>query len=321
MTTVTETFQTYQSKGNREQLADVIYDISPTETPFVSMAGRGTTKGTLFEWQTDALAAAVSTNQQVEGDDIATFAAVVPTVRVGNYVEIARKELIVSDTQEVIEKAGRKSEIAMQLAKLGKEMKRDIEKSLLENKAASAGSASTARVTAGLGAWVKTNVDKEASGVNPVYTTLANDDRTDSTLPRAFTETILKSVIAQAWASGAEPGVLMVGAFNKQVASGFDGIAVITQNQSGASPAKIIGAADVYVSDFGTVRVIPNRFQRARDGWVLDFEYVSVDYLRAFKTEKLAKTGDAEKRYLIAEYGLKVKNEKALGLAADLTTS
>jgi hypothetical protein len=321
MAVIANTFETYASKGNREQLSDIIYDISPTDTPFMSMAGREKTGGTLSEWQTDALAAAVSTNQQIEGDDITSFGAVTPTVRLGNYVEISRKTLIVADTQEEIEKAGRKSEIGYQLAKLGKELKRDMEKSALENKAAVAGSSGVARVTAGLGAWVKTNVDKEATGVNPVYTTLPNDDRTDSASPRAFTETMLKNVISQCWTSGAEPSIIMVGAFNKGAISAFSGIATKTIDQSTAKPAVIVGAADVYVSDFGVFRVVANRFQRARDAWILDPEYVSLVFLRPFRTNKLAKTGDAEKRYLLAEWGTKVKNEKAIGLVADLTAA
>lgn len=317
MGVITGTFKTYESKGNREQLENIIYDISPTETPFMNRAGRGDAKATLFDWQVDALDSASTTNAQLEGDDVDTFQSVTPTVRLGNHVQILRKTVIIADTQEVIDKAGRKSEIGYQVAKRGKELKRDIESTLLTNQAANAGSASVARKTASILAFVKTNVSKASDGVNPVYTTLANDDRTDGTL-RTFTEDMLKDVIQQCWNSGANPSVLMVGGLIKQAVSGFDGIAAITQNQSGAKTAVIVGAADVYVSDFGNLTVVPNRFQRARDAHVLDFEFVSVDYLRPIKQVPLAKTGDAEKRMLITELGLRVRNEKALGLVADI---
>jgi hypothetical protein len=318
---IASTFQTYQAIGNREQLADVIYNIAPTETPFVQNAGRGTAKGKVEEWQTDTLATASTTNQHVEGDDITSFEAVTPTVRLANYCQISRKTLIVSGTQEKVEKAGRRSELAYQLALRGKEIKRDMERDLLWNKGAAAGSASTARIAASLPAWLKTNINKASDGVDPVYTTFATDVRTDSTTPRSFTEELLKDVIQKCWTEGASPKMVMVGPINKQRMSTFSGVATKTIDQTAAKPAVIIGAADIYVSDFGTLRIVPNRFQRERDAWVLDPDYFSLAYLRPFQTIQLAKTGDAEKRLLLAEYTLKVHNEKALGLVADLTTS
>lgn len=261
--------------------------------------------------------ALVTTNQQIEGDDITSFQAVVPTVRVGNYTQISRKTLILAGTQEVVEKAGRKSEKAYQLAKLGKEMKRDMEADLLANKAANAGATGSARVTASMGAWIKTNTDIGATGANPSYTTVPTATRTDGTL-RTISEAMLKTVIKLCWDNGASPSTVMVGSGVKQTVSGFSGIATKTIDQSAAKPAVIIGAADVYVSDFGTLRVVPNRFQRSRDAWVLDFDHISVDYLRPFQTIALAKTGDADKTLLLAEYGLRVNYEKGLGLVADV---
>lgn len=319
MAIVSGTYLTYSSIGNREDLTDVIYNISPEETPFMSGAGRGKAKATFHEWQIDALAAAVSTNQVVEGDE-ATFSAPSPTTRLGNRLQISRKTLILSDTQEVIDKAGRKSEEAYQLAKRSAELKLDMEKQSLENIASVGGDSTTARVTAGLGAFVKTNTDHEAGGSDPSYTSEPTDPRDDGT-PRSFTETILKNVIQQVWTSGGNPKVLMVGPFNKTVVSGFAGIAQITYNLNSPKKAAVIGAVSVYVSDFGTLDVVPNRHQRERDGWVLDFDFVSFVYLRPFKKVSLAKTGDAEKKMLIVEWGLKVHNEAALGLAADLDNS
>lgn len=320
MSAIINTFQQFQAIGVREELSDLIYNISPTQTPFMSNAGRGKVSNTFFEWQTDSLASASTSNQQIEGDDITSFDAVTPTVRLGNYCQISRKTVIISATEQVVDKAGRKSEMAYQLAKKGKELKRDMESDLLANKGANAGSSSVARKTGSLPAFLKTNIDKGASGVNPVYSSIPTDVRTPDT-QRAFTETIAKNVIQQGFNSGAEFSVIMVGAFNKQTASTFAGVVELNATQSRAGQATVIGAADTYVSDFGNLSIIPNRFQAARDAWFLDWDMVEIDYLRPFLTEELAKTGDADKRMLLAEYGLRVKQEAGLGLAADLTTS
>lgn len=314
---ITGTLQTYQEIGIREDLSDIIYNIAPTETPLLNNAGRGKVSTTFGEWQTDTLASAVSTNQQIEGDDITSFASVTPTVRLGNYTEIARKDLIVSDTAEAVNKAGRKSEIAYELAKLGKELKRDMETSLCANKGAVAGNTSTARQTGSLLAFLKTNIDKASGGVAPVYTNIPTDVWTDGA-QRTFTETILKNVIQQCWTQGANPKTVMVGALGKQAVSGFAGVVELTRPQNNNSPTTIIGAASAYVSDFGTLTVVPNRFQRTSTAFVLDWGFISVDYLRPFRQVPLAKTGDAEKRLLTAEYMLRVKNEKAEGCAVDL---
>lgn len=320
MAIIANTFKSYEAKGIREELADVIYNISPEDTPFLTRAGRGKASNTYFEWQVDELAAADEANAQLEGDDITSFDAVTPTVRLGNYCQISRKTAIVSDTEEVLDKAGRDGEMAYQLSKKGAELKLDMEKILLGNTGAVAGAAATPRKTGTMGAFVKTNTNKEATGTDPVYTDKPTDPRNDG-VQRPFTEVILKDVMSQCFTEGAKPSILMLGPWNKAVASGFSGIATKNINQNGAKPATIIGTADVYVSDFGTLEIIPSRLQRGRDAWFLDFSHIKVRYLRKFKTVPLAKTGDAEKRMIIVEYGLMVNNEKSQGLAADLTTA
>jgi hypothetical protein len=315
---ISNTYQTYQAKGLREQLADTISNISPTETPFQSNAGRGKVKGTYNEWQTDSLASPDSANKQIEGDDVAAFDAVSPTVRVGNWTQISRKTLIVADTEEVVDKAGRDSEEAFQIAKKGLELKRDIETMILSNLAGSAGATGTARASGSLLSHVKTNQNIGASGAAPTYTTQPTGTRTDGT-QRAFTETILKDVLTQCWTNGADPSTVMLGGAQKGVASTFSGVATKYNVAAGTKQATVIGAVDVYVGDFSVVRFVPNRFQRNRDAWVLDFEYLSVDYLRPIKKVALAKTGDASKSMLIGEWMLRVKNEAAEGIAADLT--
>jgi hypothetical protein len=320
MTIVANTFTSYSAKGIREDLSNVITNIAPEETPFQSNIGRETISNTLFEWQTDTLADAAS-NAQLEGDDVGSFDSVTATVRLTNYAQISRKTIILSNTEEVVNKAGRRSELAYQIAKRGSELKRDQEFIFLNGGVAVAGNTTTARVTASLGAFVKTNTDKQTNGVDPSYTTLPNSARTDGNV-RTFTETILKNVIQKVWTAGGTPKILMCGPVNKQRVSGFSGIASSRFNiDGGAKPATLIGAVDIYVSDFGNVQVIANRFQRERDAWVIDPDYAKMTVLRPYQQVELAKTGDAEKRMLLIEYGLKVLAENAHGLAADLVTS
>ena len=320
MTIVSNTFTTYSAKGIREDLSNVITNIAPEETPFQSNIGRETINNTLFEWQTDTLADAAA-NAQLEGDDVGTFDSVTATVRLTNYAQISRKTIILSNTEEVVNKAGRRSELAYQIAKRGSELKRDQEFIFLNGGVAVAGNSTTARVTASLGAFVKTNTDKQTNGTDPSYTTLPNSARTDGNV-RTFTETILKNVIQKVWTAGGTPKILMVGPVNKQRVSGFSGIASSRYNINGGDrPATLIGAVDIYVSDFGQISVIANRFQRERDAWVIDPDYAKMTVLRPYQQVELAKTGDAEKRMLLIEYGLKVLAENAHGLAADLITS
>ena len=320
MTIVSNTFLTYSAKGIREDLSNVITNIAPEETPYMSNIGRENVSNALFEFQTDTLAAAAA-NAQLEGDDVASYDAVTATVRMQNYAQISRKTIILSATEEVVNKAGRRSELAYQISKRASELKRDQEFVMLNGGIAVAGDSTTARVTASLGAFIKTNTDKQTNGTDPSYTTLPNSARTDGNV-RTFTETILKNVIQKVWTQGGTPKILMCGPVNKQRVSGFSGIASSRFNiDGGAKPATLVGAVDIYVSDFGNVQVIANRFQRERDAWVIDPDYAKMTVLRPYQQVELAKTGDAEKRMLIVEWGHKVTSELAHGLAADLITS
>jgi hypothetical protein len=313
------TYQTYQSIGNREDLTDMIYDISPTETPFMSSIGKTKATAVLHEWQTDSLANATTNNAAVEGAD-ATSATLAPTTRVGNRTQISQKTIQISGSEETIDKAGRKSEKAYQLAKASSELKRDMEKIMLSNQAASAGDSTTARTLGSLQAWLNTNAVLGAGGVAGSLGTTARVSGTDA----AFTEDMLKLAVKSAFTNGGNPTVLMVSPTQKQVVSSFAGIA----EQRYAAPANkqttIVGAADVYLSDFGTLSVVPNRFTTpdADDGgeqaFVLDPEYAATAFLRPFQTNELAKTGDSEKTQLLVEYTLEVKNEAAHAIIADL---
>lgn len=310
MAMITNTFASYEAKGIREDLSDAIYNISPKDTPFISNGKVGKANQAFYEWQLDVLATAVSTNQQLEGDDVTTFDAVTATSRVGNYCEIARKTVIVTGTLETVNKAGRKSELAYQLAKKSAELKRDMETQFLSNSAANAGNDTTARVSGSLLAFIKTNTQKGSGGADPTYTTSPTGVRTDGT-QATFTEAMLKTGMSQAWTQGGKPEFCLTNSTEKQNISSFAGVATKTFYQSAVEETAIIGAADVYVSDFGTISIVADRFMRQREVFLLDPEFYGVMYLRPFFTEPLAKTGDAEKRMLLVEYGLKVHNEKA----------
>ena len=331
MSVFTGTYTTHTAIGRREDLQNAIFDISPMDTPFISGCSRGRASAITHEWQTDTLADATSDNAQVEGDDYTSLSTSSPTVRVGNTLQISSKTVVISGTLEAVDKAGRKNELAYQLAKRGKELKRDMETIVLYPNTTITGGTDTARVMAGLPLWITSNDSRGTNGTDsghttgvPVWAGTPGTDFSDGT-QRAITETLFKAVLKSCWDAGAEPSTLMLGSYTKQVASAaFDGIATQSVDVVRAAEAKAglaIGAVDVYVSDFGVVKIIPNRFQRARDGWVLDFNYVGLAFLRPMQTVKLSRTGDAEKRLMLCEYTLVVKNEKALGVIADLSTS
>lgn len=326
MAVIADTYETFTAVGQREDLTDMIFNIAPTETPIVSSMGRGRAKAVLHEWQTDTLEAAAA-NAQIEGDDIDDFPAVTPSVRVGNYSQISRKLLILSDTLEVVDKAGRRSELAYQMALRGRELKRDMELIVTSNQGGDAGGVALAREMATLGAWLKTNTEfGSTDGADPVYTSgVPSAGRTDDSVPEAFNEEDFLSVIRQGWEAGADidSWIVYAGALNRQnISLNVDGVVARNYDISNTPrPSAAIASIDVIVTDFGTVRVMPDRFQRERDIWYLDAEFLELDFLRNPRVVRLAKTGDAEKRMLIQEWTLKVKNEAALGGYFDLTSA
>jgi len=305
---------TYDSVGEREDLSDVIYSIAPTDTPFLSSAAKTKATAVLHEWQTDSLAAAVTNNAVIEGDE-ATLDASTATTRLSNSSQIMDKTVVITGTQESVDKAGRASELAYQIAKRAKELKRDMEATITGNIAEVTGNSSTARKMGTLGSWVVTNDNLASDGASGAGA--GNAAHTDGT-QRAFTEAQLKSVIKSVWNAGGDPSMIMCGPFNKQKLSGFTGNS--TRFDAGAD-ATLYTSVDVYASDFGQLQVVPNRFSRDRDAYVLDMEYWAVAFLRDFSMHELAKTGDSEKRQLLVEATLESRNEAASGLIADLTTS
>jgi hypothetical protein len=312
-------YDRYTAIGAREDLTDVIYDISPTDTPIMSSIGKTKATSVTHEWQTDSLAAATTANALVEGAS-ASEGTITPTTRLANLTQIVGKTVMVSGTLLASDLAGRKSEMAYQLAKASSEIKRDIETIITANQGQTAGSSgSSARKMGSLLSYIKTNTSKNGTsltGVDP--TTLGVSTRTDGST-RAFTETILKDVIAKVFSSGGTPSALFVSPAQKQVVSGFTGLAAQRYQVPTSGQATILAGADLYQSDFGVLQIVPNRFMRTRDALVLDPEYAALAYLRPFQTNDIAKVGDADKKQILAELTLEVRNEAAHGGAFDLS--
>ena len=333
MALVANTVSRYDAyRSVREELADVIYNISPTDTPFMSNIGRDSARNTFSEWQTDSLRAPDLNNAQLEGDDVSGVVdPAQQTNRVGNYSQISRKIVASTGTVEALDKAGMRSALAYQLAKNSSELKRDLEAILTTDQVAVVGNNTTARKTAAIGAWIITNFFSVGSGaqlgVAPVMS--SGSDGYPATAPVAATtkgvptEDNLKTMIQNVWTQGGSVNrcFVMCGPHNKKVISGFSGIATRFRDTSPGKQAQIIGAADIYVSDFGTVSVVPNRFQPEDRIYMVNPDYAAVSYVRNFHTEPLAKTGDATKRMILVEYLLKVRTERAFGIIRDCATS
>jgi hypothetical protein len=322
MATPTATFQTVNSVGIREDLEDIIYNIAPMETYVFSNAAKSKATSVTHEWQTDTLDSPSASNAFVEGDDFSAQ-TINPTTRLKNYCQISRKDATVTGTQEKVSKAGRKSEMAYQMSKRMAELKRDIESVLCSNQRGAAGATGTARKLRGLAAFNNTNTNRNTGstgtkGKNSTAPNSATGAPTDASTTRPLTELLLKGVLAQAYASGAEISHIMVGPHNKQVISTFAGR---SSSREMVDKNKILGAADVYMSDFGDIKILPNIFGRERECVLLDPDMVSVDYLRPAFSEELAKTGDSHRGFIAAEYTLRVKNYGGIGCVADINTS
>ncbi len=314
MAAPTNTFTTASAVGNREDLSDMIYRIDPTDTPFVTAVEREKATAINHEWQTQALAAAAA-NAQVEGDT-PTANATTATARLGNYCQIMYKVASVSGTQQAVDHAGRDNELSYQEMLKGLELKRDLEYNLLSLNQAKA--SSSPRNFASLLSWIKSNTAKGTGGVDPAAAD-GTGTRTDGT-QAAFTENNLKSVLSSIWTNGGKPDMIMVGAFNKQAFSMFTGRATTTQD---AKARRIVASVDFYDSDFGKLKVTPNRFQRARDAFVLQTDMWALAPLngRNMISIPLAKLGDSDQREVLFEGTLVARNEKSSGGVFDLTSS
>jgi hypothetical protein len=313
------TFDSYDVKGIREDLENVIYDISPEETPFYSSLKKVKASNTYHEWQTDSLRSSAA-NAHIEGDDTAGEARTA-TTRLGNYTQIFKNAVIIPDTDEGLDKAGRAAEMAYQVLKIAKEQKLDIEKALFDNNKYEVGSASAARELAGCGAYVKSNVANigGSGGANPTGSVPGNTARTDGTAT-VFSQADFDTVMQGIWESGGNPDTVYLSAFQMNKALDFTGY----NNQRShieATSKTVVKAVDIYVTPWGTVEFTPSRENRGRDVWIMDSDMWAVGVLRPTKNTELAKTGDSTKRQVLTELTLISKNEAASGLVADCTTS
>jgi hypothetical protein len=314
----TNTLDSYDVKGIREDLSDVIYDISPEETPFYTACAKAKASNTLHEWQTDALRSS-GDNAHIEGDDTIAEARSA-TVRLNNRTQIFKNSVVIPGTDQGLNKAGRAREMAYQVLKIAKEQKLDIEKAMFANQAKVAGDSTTARRMAGVPAWLTTNTNFQSgsSGADP--TGDGSNARTDDGTPTAFSQTKFDAVMQSIWVSGGKPDSVYLSAFQMNLALGFTG----NNNQRSnitAEAEKVIKHMAVYVTPWGTVEFKPTRENRARDVFIMQDDMWAVGVLRATKNEELAKTGDNEKRQVVTELTLVCRNEKSSGGIYDNTTS
>lgn len=322
MAAPTNTATTLTQKGNRENLTDILERVAPEATPFSSNIGAGPkATATYVEWQTETLATPDGTTTQLEGDDTSSYEENV-TTRVGNHTAIKKRAFVISGTQETVNKAGRKSEIARHRVIKGTEVKRDFEAHFLLNGASRAQSDTNARLAGGVLAWMTSNVSRGAGGSSGGFSGTTVTAATNGT-QRAFTEAQVKSIMQSIFTNSgmSKKRFMYMSAFHKGVFSGFTGIADIRGEVSGQKQATIYGAADMYISDHGPIVTIPVAYGLTRDVLIADHEYLGVSTLRPIFEEKLAKIGDNEKRHIIGEKTLYVGNEKAIGVISDLTTS
>lgn len=311
----TNTFATNDMIGIREDLVDIIYEISPVETPFTSSIPRVDVTNTTHEWQIDELGAAAN-NAVIEGDDATTDAAV-PTLRRTNLTQISDKVARVTRTGRVVNTAGRGDELDYQMLKKGRELRRDIETVTTDNKAKVAGTDTVARELAGAAAWIATNIDDASDAT--ASTGDGTDAHTDGT-QRPFEEDQVKAVMKLVFDEGGNPDMLMVGGFNRQIASSFSSGRT---NMQKAEDEVLHATFDIYDSDFGSLKIVPNRFQEARTAMILETEMWALGFLpdSNFATHELAKTGDSDRRQIVSEYTIEARNQKANGIINDLDTA
>lgn len=314
----TNTFSSYDQIGIREDLTDVIHDVSPTDTPFYSSAAKTKATATYNEWQTDALRAA-ATNAHIEGDDTVASSRSA-TTRLGNYTQIFKDAVQTTGTDQALNKAGRGDEMDYQMVKVGYELRLDVEKALLANQARVAGSDVLARQLAGVPAWLYTNTvfESGSSGADP--TGDGTNARTDDGTPVAFSQTRLNTCLQSIWENSNRTGNLTVllGAFQMTKALTFTG----NNNQRAtvqASGKQVVNVIDVYMTPWGVVDFVMSRHVRARDVLVLDMGMWKIPVARGFETTPLAKTGDNEKKQILTELTLESCNEKASGGVFDNT--
>lgn len=317
-------FDQYDLGDNvREDLSDILTMIDPTKTPYIStICSSGSAAQSYYEWIKDGLGEVDGDNARVDGADAGADVSNKGD-RVGNYAQISDKPIRISGRAEMANKAGRKSEMKRQLMKAGLKLKRDMETIATGNQASVAGDSANASYTGSLCAWLETNTDRDAtSGADGGFDSGIVAAATDSSGTRALSEAVLLGIVKDCYVAGGEPSIIMVGPTMKQRFSnymfGSDSRIATPYNEGTSTPMTALGAIDLYVSDFGKLKVVPNRFQRERDVFVLDKSMHQIAYFRKHRTNKLAKTGDADNRQLLVDWGVKIWDEAANGVVADI---
>jgi len=306
MAQVTNTYDSYDMKGIKEDLQDVIYNITPDETPFYTACKKTKATSTLHEWQTDTLRASAD-NKHVEGDET-SFTEPTASVRLNNRTQIFKNAVIISDTDEGLSKAGRAKEMAYQTLKIAREQKLDIEKALFANNAKVVGSNTVARELAGLGAWITTNTNKGPNGTDP--TAADGTDPRNAGTARNFDQDQFDDVLQQIWTSGGSADRCYLSPTNMNIALNFTG----NNNQRNTvTKGEVAKVVDLYMTPWGSIEFVPSRENRGEDVFILQSDMWEVPVLRGTKNTELAKTGDASKRQVVTELTLCAKNEASSG--------
>lgn len=311
MAQVTNAFDTYEATSDREQLSNIIYNISPQTTPFMSAIGKNSVKNVTFDWQTETLPSASGTGE-IEGFEISR-AATTATVRESNVAMIQSRNSTVTGSQQASDPAGVKSQIAHFMALNAKALKRDMETALTGNYAKVAGSASAARQTRSFESWITSNDSRGSGGADGSASAAATDGT-----QRDLTEALLKTVLQTGFGNGAEMSMAICGPYNKTVISGFTGRSNVRQV---IETDTVEASISLYASDFGELKIVPDNFSRERSLLLVDPNYAAVSYLRDFESVDISTIGDAITKMLVVEYGLQMSNEAAHGIVADLNVS
>ncbi|CAM2142674.1 Phage head protein [Pararobbsia alpina] len=323
MSVPANTYQTYPQTNIREDLSNLIFNVDPYKTPLLNMSKKNKATQGNHEWDTDQLAAQNLNNAQVEGDDPAAQ-SLTPTARMGNYVQTSNKVVQLSGKSQAVIAAGGSNKMGYQLMKKSKELKRDMEGILTYNSAKNAGSSAVASTMGGLPCWLMTNTVFQTggspSGANPTAAangwTDGSQTRTYNSVTTTVTEAQVITVLQEIFtSSGESPEYALVSPKNKTNISKFAGPGTRFIE---VEDKVLKTAVDVYESDFGDVKIVPDIFlAHSGDIFFINPNYIRVAYLRPFQTVPLAKTGDSDKKMLLVDYTLEVGNEHAHGAIYD----
>jgi hypothetical protein len=308
----------------RESLTDMIFDISPQDTYFISNVSRGTANSVTHEWLVDALAAPAA-NAFAEGEPFSAMARGLPS-RLKNSTQITRRDFAVTGTAQKVNNAGMKELLAYHTARAAKENKRDMEYHNLNNNPHSAGTTTSPRVSAGVANWIYSGNHYKVAAQTTLTTTAPVSGYATATgaawtaSPTVYVSTDLRDMLKLSWSTGGEVDVVLADAIGFNLASNFTGIAQRFSDVRTKQAATITDYADVFVSAYGTVQLRLSRYAMANTWFGLDLSTWEIAFLRPFQVLDSGRDGDQERRTLLSEWTLVAKtplaNCKAHGVAA-----